>query len=93
MAEDNCIFCKISSGQEPTSVLEMETDEFVIFKDIKPASQHHYLAVTKTHYTSLKVLDKSHDPLGKSSWIMLQLANKINQCSSICLKLNGWRAA
>ncbi|XP_017114877.1 histidine triad nucleotide-binding protein 3 [Drosophila elegans] len=63
MAEDNCIFCNISSGQEPTSVLEVETDEFVIFKDIKPASQHHYLAVTKKHYNSLKVLDKSHDPL------------------------------
>ncbi|XP_016962847.1 adenosine 5'-monophosphoramidase HINT3 [Drosophila biarmipes] len=63
MAEDNCIFCKISGGQEPTTVLELETDEFVIFKDIKPASQHHYLAVTKRHYTSLKDLDKTHDAL------------------------------
>ncbi|XP_017065144.1 histidine triad nucleotide-binding protein 3 [Drosophila eugracilis] len=63
MADDNCIFCKIASGNDPTSVLEVETDEFVIFKDIKPASQHHFLAVTKEHYNSLKELDKSHDPL------------------------------
>ncbi|XP_017056121.1 histidine triad nucleotide-binding protein 3 [Drosophila ficusphila] len=59
----NCIFCKIANGEEPSTVLEKETDEFVIFKDIKPASQHHYLAVTKKHYNSLKTLNKSDEPM------------------------------
>ncbi|XP_043659282.1 histidine triad nucleotide-binding protein 3 [Drosophila teissieri] len=63
MADDNCIFCQISDGQDPKSVLEVETDEFVIFQDIKPASEHHYLAVTKKHYASLKDLNKTHDQL------------------------------
>ncbi|XP_017096231.2 adenosine 5'-monophosphoramidase HINT3 [Drosophila bipectinata] len=63
MSVDNCIFCKITSGQDVNTVLEMENDEFVIFKDIKPASQHHYLAVTKEHHNSLKTLNKSHEDL------------------------------
>ncbi|EDV46864.1 histidine triad nucleotide-binding protein 3 [Drosophila erecta] len=63
MAVDNCIFCQISNGQDPKSVLVVETNEFVIFQDIKPASQHHYLAVTKNHYDSLKDLNKTHDSL------------------------------
>ncbi|KAH8345935.1 hypothetical protein KR067_009513 [Drosophila pandora] len=63
MSVDNCIFCKITSGQDANTVLEMENDEFVIFKDIKPASEHHYLAVTKEHHNSLKTLNKSHEDL------------------------------
>ncbi|KAH8344509.1 hypothetical protein KR067_002724 [Drosophila pandora] len=63
MSVDNCIFCKITGGQDANTVLEMENDEFVIFKDIKPASEHHYLAVTKEHHNSLKTLNKSHEDL------------------------------
>ncbi|KAH8260688.1 hypothetical protein KR038_003428 [Drosophila bunnanda] len=63
MALSNCIFCNISSGQDSGTVLETESDEFVIFKDIRPASQHHYLAVTKQHFPSLKDLDESHQDL------------------------------
>ncbi|KAH8297787.1 hypothetical protein KR054_010012 [Drosophila jambulina] len=59
----NCIFCNISSGKDSGTVLETETDEYVIFKDIKPASTHHYLAVTKQHFPSLKDLDNSHQDL------------------------------
>ncbi|KAH8268784.1 hypothetical protein KR018_006642 [Drosophila ironensis] len=63
MSEDNCIFCKITSGQDADTVVAFENDEFVIFKDIKPASEHHYLAVTKEHHQSLKELNKSHEGL------------------------------
>ncbi|XP_034482181.1 histidine triad nucleotide-binding protein 3-like [Drosophila innubila] len=62
MSPTNCIFCDISSGKSDT-ILEVETDEFVIFKDIRPASKHHYLIVTKDHYDSLKVLGKSHEKM------------------------------
>ncbi|XP_033169945.1 histidine triad nucleotide-binding protein 3 [Drosophila mauritiana] len=63
MADYNCVFCRISEGLDSSTVLEVENDDFVIFQDIKPASQHHYLAVTKKHYASLKDLNKSHDSL------------------------------
>ncbi|XP_034482254.1 histidine triad nucleotide-binding protein 3-like [Drosophila innubila] len=59
MSPSDCIFCDISSGKSDT-ILEVETDEFAIFKDIRPASKHHYLIVTKEHYESLMTLDKSH---------------------------------
>ncbi|CAD7002848.1 unnamed protein product [Ceratitis capitata] len=53
-----CIFCDISSGKQPNTELLFENDEFVIFKDIKPASTYHYLAVPKRHTESLKALTK-----------------------------------
>ncbi|XP_067644798.1 adenosine 5'-monophosphoramidase HINT3 [Eurosta solidaginis] len=49
-----CIFCEISAGRQPNTIIEVETKEFVIFKDIKPASTYHYLAVPKRHIESLK---------------------------------------
>ncbi|XP_017841625.1 histidine triad nucleotide-binding protein 3 [Drosophila busckii] len=58
--QQNCIFCDIVSGKTNT-VLEAETDECAIFKDIRPAAKHHYLIVPRQHYDSLKVLDKSHE--------------------------------
>lgn len=63
MAHQNCLFCDISNCKTET-ILEMETDEFAIFKDIRPASRHHYLIVTKQHYDSLKVLNQSHEKMG-----------------------------
>ncbi|EDW46137.1 histidine triad nucleotide-binding protein 3 [Drosophila sechellia] len=78
MANDNCVFCRISEGLDSSTVLEVENDDFVIFQDIKPASQHHYLAVTKRHYASLKDLNKSHDSLVSRMEIALKdlLASK-----------------
>ncbi|XP_037826955.1 histidine triad nucleotide-binding protein 3-like [Lucilia sericata] len=58
-----CIFCDIVAGKSPNTKLEVETDEYVIFKDIKPASTYHYLCVTKRHIESLKVMTKEDIPL------------------------------
>ncbi|KAM7357901.1 adenosine 5'-monophosphoramidase HINT3-like [Cochliomyia hominivorax] len=54
----NCIFCDIVAGKSPNTTIEEETEEYVIFKDIKPASTNHYLCVTKKHIDSLKVMTK-----------------------------------
>ncbi|EDW79028.1 uncharacterized protein Dwil_GK10717 [Drosophila willistoni] len=58
-----CLFCNIANGKVPDTKLEVETDEYVIFKDIKPAAKFHYLAVPKLHYESLNTLTKSHEQL------------------------------
>ncbi|KAH8263701.1 hypothetical protein KR044_012704, partial [Drosophila immigrans] len=55
-----CLFCEFASGNRTPPILEFETDEYVIFKDIRPASTYHYLAIPKQHYESLNVLNKSH---------------------------------
>ncbi|XP_061390408.1 adenosine 5'-monophosphoramidase HINT3 [Musca vetustissima] len=57
-----CIFCQIINHTKE-AVIEVETDEYVIFKDIKPASTHHYLAVPKRHVESLKTMTKDDIPL------------------------------
>uniref|UniRef100_A0A1I8MFP1 Adenosine 5'-monophosphoramidase HINT3 n=1 Tax=Musca domestica TaxID=7370 RepID=A0A1I8MFP1_MUSDO len=57
-----CIFCQIASHTKGAEI-EVETDEYVIFKDIKPASTHHYLAVPKRHVESLKTMTKDDIPL------------------------------
>lgn len=46
---DNCAFCKIASGDSPESKIEFDNERIVIFQDIKPASDYHYLAAPKIH--------------------------------------------
>ncbi|XP_017050084.1 histidine triad nucleotide-binding protein 3 [Drosophila ficusphila] len=57
----DCFFCDFAHHRKgPPPVLEVETDEYVIFKDKYPAAQHHYLAIPKEHFDSLKALNRSH---------------------------------
>ncbi|XP_001968337.3 histidine triad nucleotide-binding protein 3 [Drosophila erecta] len=56
-----CFFCDFAHRRQgPPPVLEVETAEYVIFKDKYPAAKHHYLAIPKEHFDSLKALNKSH---------------------------------
>lgn len=57
---ENCVFCKIISGNSPETKIEYENEDLVVFKDIRPAAEHHYLAVPKIHIVSAKCL-KSED--------------------------------
>jgi histidine triad (HIT) family protein len=51
MSED-CIFCKISSGQTDTEFVH-EDDHCVVFNDINPKAKTHLLIVSKRHLPSL----------------------------------------
>lgn len=57
----NCLFCRIASGLpvgpgKPVTELVYENDVVVAFKDIRPATDHHYLIVPKTHSGNPKSL-------------------------------------
>ena len=54
MPED-CLFCKISSGQTDTEFL-LETERLVVFRDINPAARIHLLIVPKKHIRSINDL-------------------------------------
>ncbi|XP_065362427.1 adenosine 5'-monophosphoramidase HINT3-like [Calliphora vicina] len=58
-----CIFCNIVAGKSPNTKIEVETEEYVIFKDIKPVSTYHYLCVTKRHIRSIEAMTKKDIPL------------------------------
>jgi histidine triad (HIT) family protein len=62
MSQDNCIFCKIASGQLPSTKV-YEDDEFVAFNDINPAAPVHVLVIPRQHIETLSDCSESDAPL------------------------------
>ena len=52
MKNDNCIFCKIASGEIPSATI-YEDEDFRVILDIEPASKGHALILPKEHYANL----------------------------------------
>ena len=50
---DNCIFCKIASGDIPSNKV-YEDEEFVAFHDINPVAPVHLLVIPRQHVVSLQ---------------------------------------
>lgn len=54
------MFCKIAAKEEESRIV-FEDENTVVFPDIRPATQHHYLIVPKQHYGNPKTLhDAEH---------------------------------
>ncbi|XP_055322194.1 adenosine 5'-monophosphoramidase HINT3-like [Sitodiplosis mosellana] len=49
-----CIFCDIVAGKSPDTVIEFSNEHIIIFNDIRPASDYHYLAVPKNHMQNVR---------------------------------------
>lgn len=49
-----CIFCDIVAEKSPETIIEYSNENIVIFNDIKPASDFHYLAVPKIHMRNVR---------------------------------------
>ena len=49
----NCIFCKIADKKVSADVVA-ETDDLIVFKDIKPSAEVHLLIVPKTHIENVE---------------------------------------
>ena len=59
MAEDNCIFCKIVSGEIPSKKI-FEDEEVLAFDDINPQAPVHFLVIPKDHIETLDDLTEEH---------------------------------
>ncbi len=57
MKDDNCIFCRIASGEIPSATL-YEDDDFRVILDLNPASKGHALILPKEHYRNLYDIDE-----------------------------------
>lgn len=71
--QTNCVFCEIVAGRSPDTKIMFETENILIIKDIKPASDHHYLALPKNHITNAKELKLPDKPLSKIDEVLLLL--------------------
>ena len=57
MAESECIFCKIVSGELPATVIR-EDQRTVAFMDINPATRGHALVVPRRHARDLLEIER-----------------------------------
>lgn len=57
MGQSNCIFCKIISGEIPSSTI-YEDDYFKVILDISPASKGHAIIIPKIHVENIFELDE-----------------------------------
>ncbi len=61
----DCIFCKIASGEIPSTKM-YEDENMVIIKDIEPQAKLHYLLIPKEHYANIiEMSDSQAATLGK----------------------------
>lgn len=58
MRDENCIFCKIITGEIPSNTI-YEDDEFKVVLDVSPASKGHALILPKNHYADLYEIDEN----------------------------------
>lgn len=56
MRDDNCIFCKLASGEISTNSI-YEDDMFRVILDAAPASKGHALIIPKEHYANIYEID------------------------------------
>lgn len=59
MTQNDCIFCKIVTGDIPSTRV-FEDDVCIAFNDLSPQAPHHILIVPREHFDSLDAANKDH---------------------------------
>lgn len=57
MKKDDCIFCKIVSGEIPSRKIH-EDEDVIAIMDLNPTSKGHSLIIPKEHYTDIYDIDE-----------------------------------
>lgn len=93
MKDSNCIFCKLASGEIPTSTI-YEDEVFRVILDASPASKGHALIIPKDHYADLYEIDE--EVAGKAMKLAKKLAihmTKALECDGFNLVQNNGEVA
>ena len=85
MIDENCIFCKIGSGQTTGDLLYRDQKVFVI-KDIQPKAPVHLLIIPLQHFQLFEDLKSSNENLVGH---LFSIANKM--ATEFKLVNRGWR--
>ena len=65
MTENDCLFCKIGSGEIPADVI-YENEDVIAFRDINPQAPTHALIIPRRHIASINHLgDADTETIGK----------------------------
>lgn len=76
MNQPDCIFCKISKGEIPSTIVHEERD-LIAFKDIHPAAPVHVLVIPREHIESVAHLKPEHEGIaGKLLFAAKNIADK-----------------
>jgi histidine triad (HIT) family protein len=62
LSPDDCIFCRIASGDVPSDVV-LSTDEVVAFRDINPQAPVHVQVIPRRHVTDASEIVADDGPL------------------------------
>jgi len=74
MNQENCIFCKIITGEIPSEIV-YEDDVCIAFNDLSPQAPTHILVVPREHIASLdKARNKDQETLGYLLLIAAEIA-------------------
>jgi histidine triad (HIT) family protein len=74
---ENCLFCKIASGQIPGDIVYQDED-VVAFADIHPQAPVHILLISRRHIPSMADLTPEDGPLlGIMFSVAAKLAHKL----------------
>ncbi len=90
---DNCIFCKLASGEIPTNSL-YEDENFRVILDNGPATKGHALVLPKEHYADL--FEIPEDVLAGAAKVAKKMALTMKDklgCDGLNLVQNNGEAA
>jgi len=86
----SCVFCKIVARESPANIL-YEDEQLLVFPDIRPAAEHHYLVIPKVHIVSIQSLTSSDIPLVESmERVGLDVLEKEGGDPSTCITGFHW---
>ncbi|MES2087724.1 MAG: HIT family protein [Patescibacteria group bacterium] len=89
----DCIFCKIISGELPSSKIYEDTD-VLAFLDIKPINPGHALVIPKRHYESIH--DTPDEVVSKMMIVAKKIAGSIQKnlgAEGVNIGMNNGKAA
>lgn len=82
---EDCLFCKIVAGDIPSKKV-LETDEVLVFEDIRPQAPVHVLVIPKKHIASVQEIQpEDKDLIGELHLAAKQVAEELG------LSENGYR--
>ena len=82
MRDENCIFCKIISGDIPSTVV-YEDDDVKAILDVNPAATGHVIVLPKYH--AANIFETPDDVIAKTFSAAKKIRNRLIQTASILL--------